>query len=57
MAENQSKISPSNITTSKDEAQVRKNKKRDAKALCLIQQAVDGPNLDRISEAKSVHEA
>lgn len=45
------------VSESKDEVQERENKKRDSKALCLIQQAVDGPNLDRISEAKSAHEA
>lgn len=45
------------VSESKDEAQERENKKRDSKALCLIQQAVDGLNLDRISEAKSAHEA
>lgn len=32
------------------------NKKHDAKAMCLIQQAVEGPNLNRIIEAKSAHE-
>ncbi|XP_039134292.1 uncharacterized protein LOC120271680 [Dioscorea cayenensis subsp. rotundata] len=42
---------------SKDEAVEKENKKRDAKALSLIQQAVDGANLDRISEAKTAHEA
>ncbi|XP_039140523.1 uncharacterized protein LOC120277740 [Dioscorea cayenensis subsp. rotundata] len=45
------------VTESKDEAVERENRKRDAKALCLIQQAVDGPNLDRIAEAKSAHDA
>lgn len=45
------------ITESKDEAVERENKKRDAKALSLIQHAVDGPNLDLIVEAKSAHEA
>ncbi|XP_039118631.1 uncharacterized protein LOC120254623 [Dioscorea cayenensis subsp. rotundata] len=45
------------MTESKDEAVERDNRKRDAKTLCLIQQAVDGQNLDRIAEAKSAHEA
>ncbi|XP_039119130.1 uncharacterized protein LOC120255359 [Dioscorea cayenensis subsp. rotundata] len=35
----------------------REAKKRDANALSIIQQAVDGPNLDRIAEAKSAHDA
>ncbi|XP_039119567.1 uncharacterized protein LOC120255849 [Dioscorea cayenensis subsp. rotundata] len=42
---------------SKDEAVERENRKRDAKALCLIQQVVDGSNLDYIAEAKSAYEA
>lgn len=45
------------VGESKDEVHVRENKKRDAKALCLIQQAVDRPNLDRISKAKTAHES
>ncbi|XP_039146820.1 uncharacterized protein LOC120284066 [Dioscorea cayenensis subsp. rotundata] len=45
------------VTESKDEAVERENKKRDARALSIIQQAVDDPNLDRISEAKSAHDA
>ncbi|XP_039130821.1 uncharacterized protein LOC120267191 [Dioscorea cayenensis subsp. rotundata] len=44
-------------TETKDEAMERENRNRDAKALSLIQQAVDGPNLDRIAEAKTAHEA
>ncbi|XP_039119351.1 uncharacterized protein LOC120255632 [Dioscorea cayenensis subsp. rotundata] len=44
-------------TESKDETVERENRKRDTKALCLIQQAVDGPNLNRIAEAKSAHDA
>ncbi|XP_039146806.1 uncharacterized protein LOC120284048 [Dioscorea cayenensis subsp. rotundata] len=44
-------------TELKDEAVERENRKRDAKALCLIQQTVDGPNLDQITEAKSAHDA
>jgi len=31
----------------KDEVKMTENKKRDAKALCLIQQPVDGPILDK----------
>lgn len=42
---------------SDDEAKERENKKHDTKALCLIQQAVDEPILDRIVEAVSAHVA
>lgn len=45
------------VAESKNEAVERENKKRDAKALSIIQQAVDGPNLNHISEAKSDHDA
>lgn len=45
------------IGEGEDEARQRENKKKDAKALCLIQQAVDGPILDRIAEAETAHEA
>lgn len=44
-------------TDSKDEAVERANRKRDSKVFCLIQQAADGPNLDRIVDAKTAHEA
>ncbi|XP_039127023.1 uncharacterized protein LOC120263212 [Dioscorea cayenensis subsp. rotundata] len=47
----------SGVVETKDDAMTRENKKRDARAMCLIQQAVDGPNLDRISETKTAHEA
>lgn len=40
-----------------DEVKMKENKKKDAKALCLIQQAVDGPILDRIEEAETAHAA
>lgn len=45
------------MTESKDEAVEKDNRKHDAKALCLIHQAVAGPNLDCIAETKSAHEA
>lgn len=45
------------VSDSKDEAVERENKKRDAKAMFLIHQSVDGPNLDHIAKAKSAHEA
>lgn len=45
------------VAVSKDEAVEKDKRKRDVKALCLIQQVVDGPNLDRIAKAKTAHEA
>lgn len=45
------------VAESKEEAVEKENKNQGAKAMCLIQQAVDGPNLDRIAEAKIAHEA
>lgn len=44
------------MVESKDEAQVRENANRDAKAFCLIQHAVDSPILDRIADAKMAYE-
>lgn len=41
----------------KDEAVEKENRKCDTKALSLIQQAVDGSNMDRILEAKTAHVA
>ncbi|XP_039131873.1 uncharacterized protein LOC120268618 [Dioscorea cayenensis subsp. rotundata] len=40
-----------------DEVKQKKSKKRDAKARCLIQQAVDGLVLDRIAEAETTQDA
>lgn len=40
-----------------DEARQRENRKRDMKALCLIQQAPIKPILDRIAEASTAKEA
>lgn len=45
------------ICDGEDEVKQRENKKRDTKALCLIQQAVDGPILDQIAETETMHEA
>lgn len=45
------------MATSKDEATKKENKKRDTKALCLIQHAMDERIPDRIAESKSAHEA
>lgn len=43
------------VTETKDEAIDRENKKRDAKALSIIQQAVDELILDHIAEAESAY--
>lgn len=40
-----------------DEAKLRESKNKDSKALCFIQQAVDGLILDRIDKAEMAHEA
>lgn len=40
-----------------DEVKQRDSKKKDAKVLCLIQQAVDGPIFDQIAEAETAHKA
>lgn len=40
-----------------DEARKREIVKKDAKALCLIQQAVNESILDRIADAATTHEA
>ncbi|XP_039141167.1 uncharacterized protein LOC120278439 [Dioscorea cayenensis subsp. rotundata] len=40
-----------------DEGKEKESKKRDAKARCLIQQAVDGLVLDKIAEAETAHDA
>lgn len=45
------------VVETKDEAVDRENMKRDAKALSIIQQAVEQPILDRIAEAESSHAA
>ncbi|XP_039140537.1 uncharacterized protein LOC120277761 [Dioscorea cayenensis subsp. rotundata] len=45
------------IYESKDEAVDRENKKKDAMALSIIQQAIDDPILDRIVEAETAHAA
>ncbi|XP_039119388.1 uncharacterized protein LOC120255681 [Dioscorea cayenensis subsp. rotundata] len=45
------------VPEGEDEVKARESKKKDAKALCLIQQAVDGPILDRIEEAETAHDA
>lgn len=45
------------VVETKDEAVDRENRKRDAKALSIIQQAVEKPILVRIAEAESAHAA
>ncbi|XP_039123353.1 uncharacterized protein LOC120259967 [Dioscorea cayenensis subsp. rotundata] len=45
------------VPEGEEEAKARETKKKDAKALCLIQQAIDGPILDRIEEAETAHDA
>ncbi|XP_039135714.1 uncharacterized protein LOC120273134 [Dioscorea cayenensis subsp. rotundata] len=47
----------SGMPKGEDEAKAKESKKRDAKARCLIQQAVDGLVLDRIAEAETAHQA
>lgn len=42
---------------SEDKAMKRENKKRDAKVLSLIQQAVNEPILDRIAKPETTHVA
>ncbi|XP_039134877.1 uncharacterized protein LOC120272176 [Dioscorea cayenensis subsp. rotundata] len=45
------------LVDGEDEVKQRETKKKDAKAMCLIQQPVDGPILDRIEAAETAHEA
>lgn len=45
------------MAETKDEATDMKKKKKDAKALSIIQQAMDEPILDRIAEVESAHAA
>lgn len=56
-SEEHSQLVEKGMTNGEDEVKQKKSKKKDAKALCLIQQAVDGSILDRIAKAKIAHDA